>query len=103
MGNVTGRSGESVTSFALPRDCRTGTAAPGAISVCVRRLRPAISETPSNFRTQYTVPEFLARRGIPGIVGVDTRQIVLDILENGRWPVPPKVTPTSGPAHLKLD
>ncbi len=34
---------------------------------------------------------------------LDTRQIVLDILENGRWPVPPKVTPTSGPAHLKLD
>jgi DNA polymerase-3 subunit epsilon len=27
---------------------------------------------------------------------LDTREIVRDILENDRWPVPPPVTPTSG-------
>ena len=42
-----------------------------------------ISDTPSNFRTQYTVGEFLERRGIPGIVGVDTRQIVRITREEG--------------------
>ncbi len=42
-----------------------------------------ISDTPSNFRTQYTVGEYLTRHGIPGIVGVDTRQIVRLTREEG--------------------
>ncbi len=42
-----------------------------------------LSDTPSNFRSQYTVDEYLRRRGIPGIVGVDTRQIVRITREEG--------------------
>ena len=42
-----------------------------------------ISDTPSNFRAQYTVDEYLKRKGIPGIVGVDTRQIVRITREEG--------------------
>ncbi|MBQ4434969.1 MAG: glutamine-hydrolyzing carbamoyl-phosphate synthase small subunit [Clostridia bacterium] len=42
-----------------------------------------ISDTPSNFRCQYTVDEYLRRKGIPGIVGVDTRQIVRITREEG--------------------
>ena len=33
---------------------------------------------------------------LKGDFPLDTREIVRDILENGRWPVPPPVTPTSG-------
>ena len=42
-----------------------------------------VSDTPSNFRSQYTVDEYLRRQGIPGIVGVDTRQIVRITREEG--------------------
>ena len=42
-----------------------------------------VSETPSNFRCQYTVDEYLRRQGIPGVVGVDTRQIVRITREEG--------------------
>ena len=42
-----------------------------------------LSDTPSNFRSQYTVDEYLRRQGIPGIVGVDTRQIVRITREEG--------------------
>ncbi len=42
-----------------------------------------VSDTPSNFRSQYTVDEYLRRKGIPGIVGVDTRQIVRITREEG--------------------
>ena len=42
-----------------------------------------VSDTPSNFRSQYTVDEYLCRQGIPGIVGVDTRQIVRITREEG--------------------
>ena len=42
-----------------------------------------LSDTPSNFRCQYTVDEYLRRKGIPGIVGVDTRQIVRVTREEG--------------------
>ena len=42
-----------------------------------------LSDTPSNFRSQYTVGEYLRRQGIPGIVGVDTRQIVRITREEG--------------------
>ena len=32
-------------------------------------------DTPSNFRSQYDIDTFLKRRGIPGVYGVDTREI----------------------------
>lgn len=36
-------------------------------------------EEPSNFRSQYTVDEFLKKRGIPGICGIDTRELTRKI------------------------
>lgn len=40
-------------------------------------------ENPSNFRCQYTVDQFLKDKGIPGLYGVDTREITRVIRENG--------------------
>ena len=42
-----------------------------------------LCDTPSNFRSQYTVEEYLRSKGIPGIVGVDTRQITRITREEG--------------------
>ena len=39
--------------------------------------------TPSNFRCQYDLDTFLKRQGIPGIYGVDTREITKRIRERG--------------------
>ncbi|MBQ7152418.1 MAG: glutamine-hydrolyzing carbamoyl-phosphate synthase small subunit [Clostridia bacterium] len=39
--------------------------------------------TPSNFRSRYALDEFLASRHIPGLFGVDTRQLTRIIRENG--------------------
>ena len=38
---------------------------------------------PSNFRSQYTLNEFLKRNGVPGICGVDTRAITQHIRDKG--------------------
>ena len=40
-------------------------------------------DTPSNFRCQYTLDTFLKKRGIPGVFGVDTREITKRIREQG--------------------
>lgn len=40
-------------------------------------------ETPSNFRTQYDLDAFLKRQGVPGLCGVDTREITRIIREHG--------------------
>lgn len=40
-------------------------------------------DTPSNFRAQYGIDRFLRDNGIPGICGVDTRQITKILRENG--------------------
>ncbi len=40
-------------------------------------------DEPSNFRTQYGIDQFLKENGIPGICGVDTRQITRILRENG--------------------
>ena len=40
-------------------------------------------ETPSNFRSQGNVDEFLKERGIPGICGIDTRQLTRILRESG--------------------
>ena len=40
-------------------------------------------EKPSNFRSQYDIDKFLKDNGIPGIYGVDTRQITKILRENG--------------------
>lgn len=40
-------------------------------------------EQPSNFRCQYTLDTFLKDRGVPGIYGVDTREITRTIREHG--------------------
>lgn len=40
-------------------------------------------EEPSNFRCQYTLDTFLKEQGVPGICGVDTREITKTIREHG--------------------
>jgi carbamoyl-phosphate synthase small subunit len=40
-------------------------------------------ETPSNFRCDCTLDEFLKRNGVPGICGVDTRELTRMIREHG--------------------
>ena len=40
-------------------------------------------ETPSNFRSQYDLDEYLKNKGIPGIYGLDTRAITRKIRECG--------------------
>ncbi|MBR0112792.1 MAG: glutamine-hydrolyzing carbamoyl-phosphate synthase small subunit [Clostridia bacterium] len=42
-----------------------------------------ICDTPSNFRSQYTLDRFLKEHNVPGICGVDTREITRIIRENG--------------------
>ena len=39
--------------------------------------------TPSNFRSQYDLDRFLKDRGVPGICGVDTRELTRIIREHG--------------------
>jgi len=38
---------------------------------------------PSNFRSQYTLDEFLKKQGVPGICGIDTRAVTQHIREKG--------------------
>lgn len=38
---------------------------------------------PSNFRSQYTLDDFLKRQGVPGIWGIDTRAVTQHIRERG--------------------
>ena len=40
-------------------------------------------DAPSNFRSQGTIDEFLKQRGIPGIYGIDTRQLTRILREEG--------------------
>ncbi len=42
-----------------------------------------LCDTPSNFRSEYTLDKFLSSRGVPGLCGVDTRQITKIIREQG--------------------
>lgn len=42
-----------------------------------------LCDAPSNFRCEYTLDEFLRKNGVPGICGVDTRQITRIIREQG--------------------
>ena len=42
-----------------------------------------LCDTPSNFRSQYPLDKFLKDNGIPGICGVDTRQLTRIIREEG--------------------
>ena len=39
--------------------------------------------TPSNFRSQYDIDTYLKKQGVPGICGVDTRELTKIIRENG--------------------
>lgn len=41
------------------------------------------SDTPSNFRCEYDIDKYLKEEGIPGICGVDTREITAIIREKG--------------------
>ena len=38
---------------------------------------------PSNFRSQYTLDEFLKRQGVPGLCGIDTRAVTQRIRDGG--------------------
>ncbi len=40
-------------------------------------------QEPSNFRSQYTLDEFLKRHGVPGICGIDTRAVTQHIRDKG--------------------
>lgn len=40
-------------------------------------------DAPSNFRCQYTLDQFLKEQGVPGIYGIDTREITKTIREHG--------------------
>jgi len=42
-----------------------------------------LCDTPSNFRSAYPLNEYLAAKGIPGLCGVDTREIVRITREEG--------------------
>ena len=53
--------------------------APAALGYVVREL----CDTPSNFRSEYELNTFLKDNGIPGICGVDTREITKIIREHG--------------------
>ena len=53
--------------------------APVAKGYVVREL----CDTPSNFRSEYELDKFLKDNNIPGIMGVDTREITKIIRENG--------------------
>ena len=52
-------------------------------SACLGYIVREICPTPSNFRSQGPLDEFLASRGIPGLCGVDTRQLTRTIREAG--------------------
>ena len=51
----------------------------GASAFIVR----SVSETPSNFRSVSSLPEYLEEAGIPGISGVDTRKLARQIRDQG--------------------
>ena len=42
-----------------------------------------VSETPSNFRSVSSLPEYLEEAGVPGISGLDTRKLVRNIRNHG--------------------
>ncbi len=42
-----------------------------------------ICDTPSNYRSQGTLPDLLVQHGLPGITGVDTRALVRHLRERG--------------------
>ncbi len=52
---------------------------PGLSALIVRDL----NEVPSNFRSVWSLPEYLEESGIPGIGGVDTRKLVRRIRSDG--------------------
>lgn len=43
----------------------------------------ALCDQPSNFRSQYALNDYLIRQGIPGLCGIDTREIVRITREEG--------------------
>lgn len=53
---------------------------PTCLAVVVQHL----VEMPSNWRQQMTLDEFLKRKKIPGIVGIDTRQVAKIVRKYGR-------------------
>ncbi len=51
--------------------------------LCKGYIVRELCEYPSNFRSQYKLDQFLKEQKIPGICGIDTRQIVRTIREEG--------------------
>lgn len=51
--------------------------------VCKGYVVREVCDTPSNFRCQYTLDEFLKKKNIPGIYGIDTRQLTRKLREFG--------------------
>lgn len=43
----------------------------------------SLCDTPSNFRADHTLDEYLKKNGVPGIAGVDTREITRILREEG--------------------
>ena len=65
-----------------------------AAAVVVRGL----CDTPSNFRSEGTLDDFLKRSGVPGVFGVDTREITQILRDCGTMRA--VVTPTPPPDKL---
>lgn len=42
-----------------------------------------LCDTPSNFRSQYALEEYLKKQGVPGIAGIDTRELTRILREEG--------------------
>jgi len=45
-----------------------------------------LSRRPSNWRAQHSLADFLARHGLPGIAGIDTRRLTRHLREHGALP-----------------
>ena len=58
-------------------------------------------DTPSNFRCEYTLDTFLKRRGIPGICGVDTRELTRILREEGVMNAKICDTPPADPSVIR--
>ena len=76
-----------ILSFTFPVIGATGINRDDSESItptCLAVVVQHLVEMPSNWRQQMTLDEFLKRKKIPGIVGIDTRQVAKIVRKYGR-------------------
>ena len=76
-----------ILSFTFPVIGATGINRDDSESItptCLAVVVQHLVEMPSNWRQQMTLDEFLKRKKIPGIVGIDTRQVAKNVRKYGR-------------------